>query len=122
MTENNYSIFLGVSGKKDFGEEEYLCNSVESFIATLKINGIPRKVVCDHDLCDEHRDPSCMQGCALYNDMYMNFETPTGLHAISYLLEKCLETGNSFPEINVISENPCGKDNILRIIDFYKVF
>jgi len=122
MENNKYSIFLGISGKKDFGEDEYLCNSAESFMATIKLNGIPQKVVCDHDLYEEHKHISSIQGCALYNDMYMDFKNLTGLHAITYLLEKCIETGNSFPEIEVISDNPCGKDNILRIIDFYEKF
>lgn len=43
----------------------------------------------------------------------------TGKDAADYLVEKCLNTGNEFPNFIVHSANPVGKDNILGIIRNY---
>ncbi len=72
---------------------------------------MPLFVSFDHDLADEHyhKNP---------NDS--SFKEKTGYDCAKWLIEYCIDKSLKFPNYQVHSMNPIGKDNIISLIENYK--
>jgi hypothetical protein len=95
----------------------------DEFVDYITKNGIPSFVSFDHDLADEHYRPE------MYNPdkkLYMSFYTDgtfkekTGLACAQWLVEKCLNENITFPDYQVHSMNPIGRENIAGYIESFK--
>ncbi len=72
-----------------------------TFVDYITKNGIPAFVSFDHDLADG------------------TFKEKTGFHCAQWLVEYCLDKDLPFPEYQVHSMNPIGKENIRQYIESF---
>lgn len=72
----------------------------------------PALVSFDHDLHDEHYDPSMYKGVEAYEFAYKKFERPTGRRSAEFLVQFCKEKHLQMPECLIHTMNPAGKDRI----------
>lgn len=80
------------------------------------LSGIPvTHVSFDHDLADEHYDPSMMVSDEDYNSLYETFKERTGKECAEFLKEYYKERKLSLPIIFVHTMNPVGKINIENV-------
>lgn len=73
----------------------------KEFVDYINNNGIPDAVCFDHDL-------------GLLS--YVDGKEMTGYDCAKYLIEYCINNNLKFPQYNIQSANPIGKDNINGII------
>jgi len=78
-----------------------------------------RLVSFDHDLMDEHYDPSMFIGLNAYENAYKQFQYPTGRRSVEFLLQFCKEKDIPFPEYIIHTMNPAGRERIKLTIDKY---
>lgn len=97
----------------------HIVRSYEQFVAYILKKGIPDKIAFDHDLADEHYDPSMYLGDS-YNKLYDSFQEKTGFHAAKWLCEYCMDNNRKLPEYVVHSQNPLGKENITMYLENFK--
>lgn len=129
-----YNLFLDdVRMPKEAAEYMKLpiYNSVEwsivrnyyAFVAIIEGKGIPDVVSFDHDLADEHYDPSIV-GCESYDQIYDMFDEKTGYHCAKWLIDYCIGINEKLPaQVYIHSMNPAGSMNIKSLFDTYsKVF
>lgn len=69
----------------------------------------------DHDLADEHYDPSMMVSDEDYNALYETFEERTGYDCAKWLKEWYKEYNLELPIMYVHSMNPIGTQNIINV-------
>ena len=70
----------------------------------------------DHDLSDEHYDPSMNDNDDLrYNNLYNEFKEKTGYECAKWMLDFYKEKGKELPFIFVHSMNPIGTQNIINV-------
>jgi hypothetical protein len=95
----------------------------QEFVDTVVKNGIPNRVSFDHDLGKSSYKE--YQRCFLEKDNrinYDNIQEKTGIDCVRWLIEKCMENNQKFPEYYVHSLNPIGKVNIVSLIECFKKF
>lgn len=95
----------------------------QEFVDTVIKNGIPDRVSFDHDL-GKSSYKEC-QRCFLEKDNQINYDNiqeKTGMDCVKWLIEKCMENNQKFPEYYVHSLNPIGKVNIVSLIECFKKF
>lgn len=77
-----------------------IVRSYDEFVSWVTSNGAPDVVSFDHDLGED---------------------VMTGYDCVKWLVEYCIENNVTFPQWNVHSANPVGKENIERyIVNFLK--
>jgi hypothetical protein len=109
--------------KKFYSESEFdIVRSYKEFVDYIIDNGVPDLISFDHDLADEHYDPSMYLGPEVYNKNYDSFKEKTGLDCAKFLIEYCMDNEVELPEYLVHSMNPTGARNILSILDNYSKF
>jgi hypothetical protein len=74
----------------------------------------------DHDLNDEHYDPSMFKGVEAYENAYKQFQNPTGRRSAAFLVQFCKENDIAFPNYIIHTMNPAGRERIQLTID--KIF
>jgi len=82
---------------------------------------LPELISFDHDLADEHYDPSMYQG-ETYNAKYPTFKEKTGYDCAKWLVEFCLDNKVLLPKFKVHSMNPAGGKNISGLLEGFKRF
>ena len=90
-----------------------IVRTYDEFVKTIDSNGIPEFVSFDHDLSQEHYLPQNQDG----DIRYFKLANKTGYHAAQWLINFCKENGLKFPEYKVHSQNPKGKENIIKLIE-----
>ena len=124
MSQLKYYIFLddermpwNVTWCKIRNDHHYnIIRSYKEFVGHISTFGVPEYVSFDHDLADQH------YGHGLNNDEipYDRYSEKTGYDAAKWLVDYCIDKGLKFPDFDVHSMNPVGKENILSLLDNYK--
>lgn len=86
--------------------------SYEEFTNWITNNGLPDGICFDHDLSDEHYDPSMFVSHENYNELYDSFKEKTGYDCAKWLVDYCIDNNLELPLYNIQSMNPVGKNNI----------
>lgn len=105
----------------------------DQFVDTITNHGVPKFVTFDHDLADEHyrvmaqecqhaekRFTIWMPGDDEHEGLNMTFdygEEKTGYDCAKWLVDYCIDNGHRFPEFQVHSMNPIGKQRIIAYIE-----
>ena len=78
----------------------------------------------DHDLADEHMDYYINNGGYRNppNPINVNFTEKTGMDCAKWLVDFCIDNKLKLPKYKVHSQNPCGKENILSLLNNFKKF
>jgi hypothetical protein len=104
--------------KDDVYEEKWdIVRTYDEFVNYITKNGIPDEVSFDHDLSDEHYDPS-MYGVSIeYVKKYDTFKEKTGYDCAKWLSQYCIDNVIPMPKCYVHSMNPVGRDNIWSVLN-----
>jgi hypothetical protein len=95
-----------------WGSDWDIVRSFEEFINWITKNGLPDFISFDHDLADIHYEMD-------FNKKYDESTIErTGLDCAKWLVEYCMEKGNTLPQYIVHSQNPVGKENIRKYFIF----
>jgi len=88
----------------------------DEFVMTVQEYGLPVYVTFDHDLADQ------MYGHGLNGDAipYETYTEKTGYDCAKWLVQYCIDNNLKFPEYQVHSMNPIGKENIIQYINSAK--
>jgi hypothetical protein len=87
------------------------------FVNYITENGVPDEISFDHDLADEHYDPSMYESVESYGKRYGSFKEKTGYDCVKWLADYCVENIIPMPKCYVHSMNPVGRDNIWSVIN-----
>lgn len=96
-----------------------IVRNYDEFVAKIIESEIPDLISFDHDLSDEHYDPSMYQGETEYNKNYERFKEKTGYDCAKWLIKYIIDNKFKMPEILCHSMNPVGKENILKLFENY---
>ena len=80
-----------------------------AFCDMIEERGLPSIVSFDHDLAEEHYNPTTID--------YFNYKYETGLSSALYLIDYIINNKLEQPEIRVHSMNPEGRKNIVRCFE-----
>jgi hypothetical protein len=94
-----------------------IVRNYNDFVNYINENGVPDEISFDHDLADEHYDPSMYKSHEEYNKGYDNFKDKTGYDCVKWLSDYCVENIIPMPKCYVHSMNPVGRDNIWSVIN-----
>ena len=111
-----YKIYLD-DVRTPIDKDWIVVRNYEEFVNYITNNGLPYLISFDHDLADEHYDPSMYSGN--YDDVAKNFKEKTGMDAARFLVNLSMDTGIELPKIYVHSANPIGSQNIISYINNY---
>jgi len=104
--------------KDDVYEEDWdIVRNYNEFINYITENGVPDEISFDHDLADEHYDPSMYLSSSIYEKKYDTFKEKTGYDCSKCLAQYCIENAIPMPKCYVHSMNPVGRDNIWSVIN-----
>jgi hypothetical protein len=101
-------------------EEWDIVRTYNEFVDYIKTNGIPEVISFDHDLADEHYDPSMYESTKSYSEKSNFFKEKTGYDCVKWMGEYCIENSIPIPTCYVHSMNPVGRDNIKGVISNLK--
>ena len=92
------------------------------FTTYIKNHGLPAYVSFDHDLADEHYRKSMYDPDKHYTNYYTDgtFKEKTGYDCAKWLIDYCIFYELDFPDYQVHSMNPIGRENITSIIESFK--
>lgn len=89
----------------------------DRFCSIIKENGLPNYVSFDHDL----GDTAYKQATTGIFDYSKQGNEKTGYDCVKWLIEYCMDNSIKFPNYTVHSLNPVGKENIIKLIESYKI-
>lgn len=96
----------------------------EQFVQWIEKFGLPDVISFDHDLADEHYTPeqywSDYEKSKEYQES-QNYQEKTGMDCAKWLVDYCIDRSLELPEFYVHSANPVGADNILGLLNNYKL-
>ena len=97
-------------------EEWLVVKNYDEFVnaITNRIDEITH-ISFDHDLADEHYDPTMYDDDFRHNEMYSSFKEKTGYDCAEWMIKFYKEKQKEMPIIIVHSMNPVGVQNILRL-------
>jgi hypothetical protein len=101
-------------------ENWVVVRNYNEFVNYITENGLPYYISFDHDLADEHYDPSMYH--VNYNDVAKSFKEKTGYDCAKWLVEYCLDNMKNLPNFIVHSMNPVGSKNISDYLNDFKSF
>ena len=78
--------------------------SYDEFVKYINYYGLPDAIGFDHDLADEGPNEK------------------TGYDAAKFLVYYCLDNNEDLPEFVSQSDNPAGRENILRLLNNFKKY
>lgn len=84
----------------------------DDFVKYIMQHGLPSFVSFDHDLGLEHYVTG--------NPNYDKYKEKTGYDCAKWLVEYCMNNNLEFPDYQVHSMNPIGRENIRSYIESYK--
>lgn len=89
-----------------------------SLIQNVGLNNVER-ISFDHDLGDTAMDEYWENTVKNYTIDYSNIKEKTGYDCAKWLVNYCMDTGETMPKVYVHSANPIGAANILGYINNY---
>ena len=100
-----------------YREEWDVVRNYNDFVSYIEKNGVPDVISFDHDLADEHYDPSMYESNKAYSEKSGSFKEKTGYDCVKWIAEYCVKNTIPFPISYVHSMNPVGRDNIRSVIN-----
>jgi len=114
--------FSYTRNKMYYENEWIIVRDYDSFVNTIKSNGLPEWLSFDHDLGDsayiEWLDNTSNNGIINYN----NIKEKTGLDCVKWTVDYCIENNFSFPNYLLHTQNPVGKENMKKYIQNFIIF
>jgi len=98
-------------------EDWDVVRTYDEFVEYITKNGVPDEISFDHDLADEHYDPSMYESIDKYTKKYNTFKEKTGYDCAKWLSEYCVNNVIPMPKCYVHSMNPVGRDNIKSVLN-----
>jgi len=83
-------------------------------------NSLPELISFDHDLDDQHYSNDMLIDSDKYNELYNKFTEKTGYDSAKWLVDFCMDNDLKLPEYLCHSQNPVGKENILKYLENFK--
>ena len=94
--------------------------SYNEFVSIITSKGLPDMISFDHDLADEHYKLGHVSD---FNEFdYDKVKEKTGFHCAKWLVGYCIDHKLPLPKWQVHSMNPCGKENIEKLLQGFKKF
>lgn len=92
------------------------------FVAEVSQRGLPAYVSFDHDLAHEHYRQSMFNPDKHYSNYYTDgtFKEKTGHECAKWLIDYCIDHNLDFPDYQVHSLNPIGRENIISLIESFR--
>lgn len=112
---------LRVEDSAMYSREKWIVvRDYKEFVNYITENGLPDFISFDHDLAEEHYDPSMY--LTNYNDIAKSFKEKTGMDCAKWLVDYCLDNEKKLPNFVVHSMNPAGTKNINSLLNDFKKF
>jgi len=92
-----------------------IVRNYDEFVKYITENGMPDLISFDHDLADEHYDPSMYDGT--YNEKYETFKEKTGYDCAKWLVDHLMDNNLKMCSFIVHSMNPAGGTNIREYLN-----
>ena len=108
--------------KDDVYEENWdIVRTYKEFTDYIVKNGVPDEISFDHDLADEHYDPTMYLSSSIYGEKYESFREKTGYDCARWLSQYCIDNVIPMPKTCYVhSMNPVGRDNIWGVLNSLK--
>lgn len=90
-----------------------IVRNYHEFVHVIEENGLPELVSFDHDLADQHYDPSTWRESFSYHEK-------TGLDCAKWMVDYCIKHGEKLPRYIVHSANPVGRENIIKYLENFR--
>jgi hypothetical protein len=104
--------------KDDVYDENWdIVRTYDEFVDYITKNGVPDEISFDHDLADEHYDPSMYLSSSIYVGKYDSFKEKTGYDCAKWLSDYCVNNIVPMSKFYVHSMNPVGRDNIRSVLN-----
>lgn len=87
-----------------------------AFTDWIKKNGLPTKIAFDHDLGEDVAKGKVAKGMSKRQARKEKRLTPTGLDAVEWVVDYCIDKGLEFPKWVIQSANPVGVENMRSLI------
>jgi hypothetical protein len=97
-----------------------IVRTYDEFTKWITNFGLPDVISFDHDLADEHYDPSMY--FVNYDDVAKSFKEKTGADCAKWLVNYCLDNNKKLPTFIVHSMNPVGTKNIMSYLSDFEKF
>lgn len=94
-----------------------IARDFEMFCKIIIRDGLPSNISFDHDL----GDLAYKQAAANSFDYSKQGREKTGYDCANWLINYCMNNNIKFPSYTVHSLNPIGKENIIKLIENYKI-
>jgi hypothetical protein len=98
-------------------EDWDVVRTYNEFIDYITKNGVPDEISFDHDLADEHYNPSMYESKEKYGKKSESFREKTGYDCAKWLAEYCIKNIIPMPKCYVHSMNPVGRENIQSVLN-----
>lgn len=99
-----------------------IVRNYKQFVDTVNEKGVPANVAFDNDLCDAHyAKPLQDDRDGSFQRINAAFKEKTGYDCAKFLVNYCHEHNIKFPNYTVHSLNPVGRENIIKLIEAYKI-
>jgi hypothetical protein len=109
---------ISYMGNGVYNEDWDIVRTYNEFVDYIKNNGVPDEISFDHDLADEHYDPSMFVSSKSYGEKYETFKEKTGYDCARWLSQYCIDNVIPMPKTCYIhSMNPVGRDNIQSVLN-----
>ena len=94
--------------------------SYDEFVNYIEKNGLPILISFDHDLAPEHYQHGHTTKFESFD--YNVVREKTGYHCADWLVNYCLDNKLQLPDFQVHSMNPCGRENIEKLLSNFRDF
>jgi hypothetical protein len=91
-----------------------IVKSYKEFIRWIEFHGVPELISFDHDLADIHYEVNFSDWEFTSDQLGVE---ETGLDCAKWLVDYCLDNGQTLPKYLVHSANPAGRKNIQSYLD-----
>lgn len=118
-----YNLFLDdIRESKCLGDTRTweVVRSYQAFVDKITKDGLPRFISFDHDLADGQYPKSYADQFKPIDYNEPKWKENTGYHCAKFVIRYCEERGLEFPNYQVHSMNPVGRQNIISLIESYK--
>ena len=102
-----------------YNSEWVIVRNYDEFVKVIEANGLPELLSFDHDLADEHYDPS-MYNHKEYSKLV--FKEKTGYDCAKWVVEFCMNNNYFLCDFKCHSMNPAGKKNIITLLENFRKF
>lgn len=119
----SYNLFLDDERKPSFLNTTLAWEVVRNynqFIQFIRQRGLPAFISFDHDLADEHYKEGKKTNFAEFD--YTKVTEKTGYDCAKWLVDYCLDKKLPLPKWQVHSMNPCGRENINKLLENFAEF